>query len=79
MIAQWFYIAGSLCFLIGTILTMQTKEVEYEEPEEDNLPGDVMVNKPPWGFVTKDTGVVNGGDCVTDSEKTWTDTEWESE
>ena len=54
MIANWFYLAGSLCFLIGTVLNM-TMPAEVEEEEDDDEPQQ-------WGFVVKDGGVVDGGE-----------------
>lgn len=54
MLALWFYFAGSLCFLIGTVVSISNYEKEEEEEEEEA--------SRPWGFVVQDSGTVDGGE-----------------
>ena len=46
---NWFYIAGSLCFLVGTLLNMWPEEIEPEDAA-------------PFGFNVVDGGAVDGGE-----------------
>lgn len=48
--ANWLYLAGSLCFLIGTVLNMRhLPGDDYEDDHEE-----------PWGYQVKGSGWVNG-------------------
>ncbi len=61
MLALWFYLAGSICFVIGAVINLANYEPEDDEEEEEQA-------SRPWGFVVQDSGVVDGGE---DEWETW--------
>lgn len=52
--ANWFYLAGSLCFVIGTVLNMRCLPGDEGDADDEDDTAES------WGFVVKDTGWVNG-------------------
>lgn len=48
--AYWFYLAGSLCFVIGSVLNL--RHVPLDEADED--PDEA------WGYQVRGSGWVNG-------------------
>jgi len=57
--ANWLYLLGSLCFLIGTVWNMATagRYEDEDEPEQSE----------PFGFQVKDGGTVDGGEVDYES------------